>query len=221
MTMTLANELNPSSKFWDKISRKYAASPIKDQAAYEKTLERTLEHLGPQDKVLELGCGTGSTAFLLADKVGSYLATDFSPGMIEIAEEKLEEAAATGNAPTGLRFAAADTCSEKVEPQGEAYDAVLSYNFLHLVENPEDTLARLRDLIKPGGLYISKTVCLADKAWLFLPLIKGMQLIGKAPYVRLLSHGSLERMIAGAGFEIVETGNYPTPRSRFLVARKV
>ncbi|MES0879775.1 class I SAM-dependent methyltransferase [Roseibium sp. SCP14] len=223
MATTWTDDLTPSQSFWDRAARKYAASPIKNQAAYEKTLARTTEHLCPQDAVLELGCGTGSTALLLAGNVASYLATDFSSGMIEIANEKLATEMADGAGPAGLRFAVADGFSDKVQPSGSmaGYDAVLAYNFLHLVENPEDLLERVRGLLKPGGLYISKTVCLKDKAWIFGPMIKIMQLFGKAPFVSMLSFQSLEDMISKAGFEIIETGTYPEPRSRFVVARKI
>ena len=214
--MTLTHEGGFSTRFWDKAARKYAASPIKNQEAYEKTLARTIEHLGPTDTVLELGCGTGSTALLLAGNVKAYLATDFAKGMIDIADEKL----AAGEAPQGLRFAVADGFSDQVElPGGEKYDAILAFNFLHLVETPEDLLTRVRGLLKPGGLYISKTVCLRRKAWLFGPMIKVMQLFGKAPYVRMFSFDGLERMTEEAGFEIIETGTYPEPYSRFVVAR--
>lgn len=222
MTTTYAQDVTLRPGFWDRIARKYAKDPVRNQAAYEKTLDRTTEHLGPEDRVLELGCGTGSTALLLAGNVSSYLATDFAGGMIEIAEEKLSVGKADGTAPEGLSFAVADGFSEKVEPMnGGHYDAVLGFNFLHLVENPEDLLARVHHLLKPGGLFISKTVCLRRRAWLFLPLIKALQLVGKAPYVRMFSFDVLERTIAEAGFEIIETGTYPAPYSRFVVARKV
>ncbi len=220
MTMTMTQNENLNTVFWDRLARKYSAQPIKNQAAYEKTLERTLEHLGPNDNVLELGCGTGSTALLLAGDVGSYLGTDFAPGMIGIADEKLQAAREKGEAPAGLSFAVADAFGEEVDKNG-GYDAILGYNYLHLVEDPESVLARVNSLLKPGGLFISKTVCLKSKAWLFLPLIKLMQLFGKAPYVRIHSFESVELMIGRAGFDIIETGTYPEPHSRFVVARKV
>lgn len=221
MATTWTNEMPSSAGFWSKAARKYAASPIRNQEAYEKTLERTTEHLGPQDSVLELGCGTGSTALLLVGNVRSYLATDFASGMIEIAQAKLKGGPDTEDHPQGLRFAVADVFSDKVEPGETGYDAILAYNFLHLVENAEDTLSRIHHLLKPGGLYISKTVCLKRRAWLFAPLVKVMQLVGKAPFVRFFSFDTLEDGIRSAGFEIIETGTYPAPYSRFVVARKL
>jgi ubiquinone/menaquinone biosynthesis C-methylase UbiE len=73
--------------FWDRTSRKYAKSKIADRAGYERTLERTRALLGPNVRVLELGCGTGTTALRLARDAQSYLATDISAEMIAIAEE--------------------------------------------------------------------------------------------------------------------------------------
>lgn len=221
MTTAWTNDLSSSARFWNKASRKYAASPIRDQASYEKTLARAVEHLGHEDAVLELGCGTGTTALLLAPNVGSYLATDFADGMIAIAGQKLADEMSRGSAPEGLSFAVADVFSTELVPAGEAYDAVLAFNFLHLVEDQEKTLDRIAQLLKPGGLYISKTVCLKKRAWLFGPLIWILQRLGKAPHVRMLSFETLETMIRDSGFEIVETGTYPAPFSRFVVARKV
>ena len=51
---------NPE-KFWDKVAKKYAKSPIKNLQAYNETMERTKTHLSVGDSVLEVGCGTGST----------------------------------------------------------------------------------------------------------------------------------------------------------------
>ena len=48
-----------------------------------------------------------------------------------------------------------------------------------------------------------------------------MQVFGKAPYVNFLTIDRLERAIESAGFEILETGDYPAkPPSRLVVARK-
>ena len=84
--------MNTSPKFWDKIANRYAKSPIKDEAAYQRKLEVTREYFTPDAVVFEFGCGTGSTALAHAPFVKQILATDISPRMIEIAKQKANAA---------------------------------------------------------------------------------------------------------------------------------
>ena len=203
--------------FWDRIAVKYRASPISDIEAYEATLERVTSHLGRDDRVLELGCGTGGTALRLAAHAGEIVATDFSPGMIAQAEAR--------EGAEKVRFLAADAFDPRLEPGG--FDAVMAFNLFHLVRDLPALIGRAGQLLAPGGLLISKTPCLTDPSArlhhrLMVLAIPLMQAIGKAPYVRFHTMAELERMIEAAGFRIVETGCYPvSPPSRFIVARKV
>ena len=57
------------AKFWDRIAEKYSKQPIAQQKAYEIKLDLTREYFTPDSKVLEFGCGTGSTAILHAPYV--------------------------------------------------------------------------------------------------------------------------------------------------------
>ncbi|ANK83627.1 MAG: hypothetical protein TEF_20145 [Rhizobiales bacterium NRL2] len=205
--------MTDTAAFWDRSARKYAARPVKDMGAYEKTLDRVRAHLSVGDEVLETGCGTGTTALKLADAAGRITATDISAGMIAIGREK---AAAQDVANIEFRQATL----EQDMPAGP-FDAVLAFNLLHLLTDPADAIDRVRNLVRPGGLFISKTVCLGRRAWHFRALIGGLQLIGKAPHVSFLDVAELEAMVTGAGFEIIETGDYPAkPPSHFIVARR-
>ncbi len=199
------------SQFWDKIARKYAARPIGDIPAYEQSMARVRSHLGSEDRVLELGCGTGSTALLLAPDVGRITGSDISSEMIAIAREK--------PAPENIDFEVADADHAG---QGAPYDAVLAFNLLHLVPDLPETLAHARACLRDGGLFISKTPCLGGKAWLYGPLIAIMRLFGKAPPVSLFGVDALETQVRVAGFEIIETGDFPKkPPCRLIVARKI
>ncbi|MDZ4173268.1 MAG: class I SAM-dependent methyltransferase, partial [Hydrogenophaga sp.] len=75
--------------FWDRIADKYAADPIEDIAGYEATLKRVQDFLSDDQDVLEIGCGTGTTALRLAPLTHRWLATDLSTNMISIARQKL------------------------------------------------------------------------------------------------------------------------------------
>jgi ubiquinone/menaquinone biosynthesis C-methylase UbiE len=213
LTMTTASD----ARFWDRISRKYARDAIADPGGYERTLDRTLALLAPQDRVLELGCGTGSTALRLAGGVQSYLATDLSAGMIEIAREKL----AASTVPN-LAFKIAT--AEAAMLEAGRYNAVLGFNYLHMVRDVPATLRRIHDLLAPDGLFIGKTPCLGDmNPLLSLVLLPAMRAIGKAPYVSVFREAELVRLVAAAGFDILAVENHASKGNdhrAWIVARK-
>ena len=203
-----------SEKFWNKAAEKYAKSPIKDMNAYNKTLELTKNHLSQDDNVLEFGCGTGSTALLLADSVNHIIASDISGNMIEIAKAKAQDQQIEN--VSFVKGTLSDNSLRK-----NSFDAIMAFNILHLIEDLPQTIARIDELLKPQGLFISKTVCMAEKSRLWAILLPIMRAIGLAPYVRLMKIRELENFITSKGFEIIETGNYPaSPPSRFIIARK-
>jgi len=209
--------ITSDARFWDRSSRKYAKSAIADPNGYERTLERARAHLRLGDSVLELGCGTGTTALRLADGVRSYLATDISGGMIAIADEKL----AVESIPA-LSFRTA-TAEELVHEESR-FDAVLGFNYLHLVRNVPGTLRSIHALLKPGGLFISKTPCLGDMNPLIrLLLLPAMRAIGKAPHVSSLGASALEQLIIGAGFDVLVRESHASKgkdQRPYIVARK-
>ncbi len=200
-----------TAAFWDRIAPRYATRPVPDADAYAATLERTRSYLSPTDDLLEVGCGTGTTALLLAPAVRHITATDYAGGMIGIAEGKRAE---QGVQNATFRQAGLS------EPGDKSYDAVLAFNLLHLVEDVPAAIATLSARLKPGGHFISKTVCIGDGAWPVRLLIHAMRAIGKAPYVAFLGRTELNAMVEAAGLQIVETGGYPAARNHFIVARK-
>lgn len=206
------------ARFWDRASEKYARSRIKDKAGYERTLERTREILPAEVNVVELGCGTGTTALRLADSVRSYLATDISPGMIAIAQQKRE---ANPLPSLALRVATAETLAS----EAERFDAVLGFNYLHLVRDLPATLRAIHGLLEPGGLFISKTACLGDmNALIRLVLLPVMRAVGLAPTVIVFDADELERLIREAGFELLAREGHATigrDSRPFIVARKI
>ena len=217
--LALATPLAAASKawFWDRIAAKYAADPIADMAGYETTLQRVQDLLHKDHDALEIGCGTGSTALRLAPHVHSLLATDVSPAMIAIAQQRL------ASQPTPqLAFAVAD--AEATAFGHHTYDAVLAFNVLHLTCDLEDALARAVQALRPGGLFISKTPCLAEMnpliPYLAVPL---MRAIGKAPPVLSFTEQRLQAAMVAQGLQIVGTQRHGTRGKdfrAFIVARK-
>ncbi|MEQ9240383.1 class I SAM-dependent methyltransferase [Roseovarius indicus] len=210
-----------SKLFWDKQAARYARSPIADEGAYAETLGRVRSYLHPSDRVLELGCGTGTTALKLADAVAHVTASDISGEMVRIGQEK-----AARQGVTNVDFLAAEP-GDAALAKGGPHDVVMAFNLLHLIEDMPKALREMAKLVRPGGLFISKTFCRPGPGEanfeyrmtrLALPL---MQLVGKAPHVAFMPIQTLESEIEAAGLKIIETGNYPArPPRRFVVASK-
>jgi predicted TPR repeat methyltransferase len=182
--------------FWDKAAEKYAKDAISDMSAYEATRDRIGEILEPHHRVLELGCGTGSTALELADMVASYVGTDVSAKMVAIAQSKQ-----SSETPAQLSFEVHDAAELPSGP----HDVILTLNLLHLVPNLEDVLAQIYEALPSGGLLIAKTGLLQDGAWYLRWMIPVMRAIGKAPYVRSLGEVELLGLLNKTGFSTNET----------------
>lgn len=210
----------PASKdarFWDRMARKYAASPISDAAGYERTIERTKYYLKPDFKVFEFGCGTGTTALNLAPSVAKLVATDISSEMIDIAREK---AAAQGQ--TNIEFAVG--APDSVSYPSASFDVAMAFNVLHLVKARDAAYRGVHRLLKQGGLFITKTPCLKEMNPLIRPLVPLMQMFGQAPYVAFFTAAELEREIETAGFEIIERARHASSGKDarpFVAARKL
>ncbi len=197
-------------KFWDRMAKRYAGAAVGDEATYQEKLRRTRAVLGPDFRVLEFGCGTGSTAIALAPAVADYLATDISGEMLKIARGK---AAGIEN----LRFEQGRL--EDVTPPEGGFDAILAHSILHLLPEKEAAIARAFAALKPGGVFISSTTCMA-KGGLLKPLLWAGNKLNLLPMVKFFSVEALVEAVQAAGFEIEERWQ-PRPKAAvFLVARK-
>jgi len=206
--------MTTAENFWNKIAHSYAKSPVRDMASYDQTMERTRAYLNTDDQTLELGGGTGTTALRLADAVGHITSTDISTEMIAIARGKADS---EGVDNVTFRRAAINDAADAHGP----YDAVLAFNLLHLIEDLPGALTDIHAMVKPGGLFISKSGCLAEKGWYLRVMVRAMRMIGKAPYVGFLTIRDLDDQVEQTGFKIIETRTFPgMAPTRFIVARR-
>lgn len=206
------------ARFWDRVARKYATDPIADVPGYERSLARTMDHLEPSSHVLEVGCGTGTTALRLAPCCERYVATDVSSEMIAIANEKL----ALAPSPS-LRFALADADAVLDAVEGP-FDRVLGFNVLHLVENLDVALSACAAALVPHGLLITKTPCLREMNW-FVPnlVVPIARAFGKAPPVLNLSEADLVGAMRRHGLTVLAVERHASKgrdMRPWIVARK-
>lgn len=124
-------------------------------AAYERSMARWSRRLAPLfldfagdardgESVLDLGCGTGSLTFALADR---------SPGAAvtgcDIAEPLLAHARAVNPDPARIRFEQGDACALPYPDGG--FDRVLSSLVLMLIPGGQRAVDEMARVARPGG----------------------------------------------------------------------
>jgi len=201
-----------SKKFWDRIAKRYAKKPVGNEAAYQRKLSTTREYFRPDMEVLEIGCGTGSTAIAHAPYVRHIRATDISDRMIDIAKDKARSA--------GVDNVTFEVCGiEDLDVPSESVDAVLALSLLHLLEDRDAAIARIHGMLKAGGIFVSNTVCLGDNMRWFRFVGPIGQWLGVFPLVRVFGRHELEESLTSAGFAI-EHAWQPDKAVVFIIARR-
>lgn len=205
--------MNASAKFWNGIAARYAKKPIADEDAYQKKLQITREYFQPDMSLLELGCGTGGTALLHAPYVKQIRAVDISAEMLAIAKAKSAEQGVTN---ISFELAAIDEFDTQ-----QRFDMVLTLSVLHLLEDKEATLEKINQVLNPGGIFVSSTVCLGFS-------MRWLQLIGPIfrlfgffpPTLKFFTAPALVASIRRAGFSIEHQWQPKGGKTVFIVARK-
>ncbi|MCD7059591.1 class I SAM-dependent methyltransferase [Pelagibacterium xiamenense] len=203
------------SRFWDNIADKYASQPVADEDAYQTKLKVTRTYFTPESEVLEFGCGTGSTAIAHAPFVKHIQAIDFSARMLEIARERARAANVEN-----VTFARDDIGTLDASPA--SFDAVLGLSVLHLLKNRDAVIAKVYQLLKPGGVFVTSTACLGDT--LMMRLIGVIGPLGRAagllPELNVMTHAQLLKAYTDAGFEIVHNWRPGKGKAVFVIGRK-
>lgn len=206
-----------AAKFWNRIAERYSKSPVADEASYQEKLAKTREYFRPDMKVLEIGCGTGSTAIAHAPYVGHIRATDISSKMIGIARAKAQAATVSN-----VDFEVSSIADLHV-PDG-TQDAVLALSVLHLLEDEKAVIAMVHRMLKPGGVFITSTPCLRD-AWKYVAVMALIGPLGKRlglmpAVVRVFTLDALVAAMTDAGFEIAYKWRPAVDKAAFIVAKK-
>ncbi|MGB3637175.1 MAG: class I SAM-dependent methyltransferase [Rivularia sp. (in: cyanobacteria)] len=205
--------MNHPAKFWDKIAEKYSKQPIADEAAYQKKLQVTQQYLKPNMEVLEFGCGTGTTAIIHAPYVQHIRAIDISKKMIEIAQDKAD-------AQNVKNVTFEQLTIDELNVSDSTFDVVLALSILHLLKNKEEVITKVHKMLKPGGIFVTSTVCLGDNMKWFKLIAPIGKFLGFFPLVKVFTVKQLARSLTDAGFSIDYQWQPSKGKAVFIVAKK-
>jgi ubiquinone/menaquinone biosynthesis C-methylase UbiE len=201
-------------KFWNLIAQKYAASPIADVAAYKKKIEKLKTCLSSQDYVLDIGCGTGTQCNDIANNVKHVTGIDISSKLLAIAD--------TRKARLGIdnvEFLQTTVFDERFE--SDSFHVVMAFYVLHFYEDIDQVVKRIYDILKPGGLFILETACLAEKNKITGNLIRLAGKLGVLPLINPLTTHQIELALEQSGFIVDEKTRFSESNDEYtLIAKK-
>jgi len=154
----------------------------------EEMRERALDllNLGPDDRVLDVGCGTGFATEGLIERTEHVYGLDQSP-------HQLDRAFAKFGRRGPVQFCLGD--AERLPFADDAFDVVWSSGSIEYWPNPVDALEECRRVTRPGGQVL-----------VVGPNYPGSTLFQKLADAIMLFYDAEEadRMFQAAGFESIE-----------------
>ncbi|TCL73606.1 class I SAM-dependent methyltransferase [Rhizobium sp. BK251] len=145
---------------------------VNEAAGYEQIMGRWSKRLAPPfidfagladgERILEVGCGTGSLTFALADSadLAEIVATDYSPIFVEETTRR--------NANPRIKVQQADACA--LPFNDNSFDRALALLVLHFVPEAEKAISEMRRVVRPGGV-------VAAAVWDHLGGMSGMRML--------------------------------------------
>ncbi len=134
------------SAWWTKDSAYYDNYPEHGLTAREEGLwkEFLSREIGPEQKtILDVGCGTGSIALLLADLGHSVTGIDLSEGMLAVCQRKA--------AKRGLDLQVQTGDAEALPFPDQRFDLVTSRWVLWTLLHPDTAIREWTRVLRPGG----------------------------------------------------------------------
>ena len=136
--------MNPNQALWEKGDFTRLADNMR--ASGEAFVERL--GVGPETKVLDLGCGDGTTALPAAQRGAHVLGVDIARNLVE-AGNRRARAAGLGN----LRFQEGDACD--LQPlEDDSFDLVVSVFGAMFAPKPFEVAKEMVRVTRPGGCIV-------------------------------------------------------------------
>ncbi len=118
---------------------------------------------GPEDRVLDVACGTGLVSAALVERWGCrVVGLDQSTAMLARARAR-----AAGNSRLSERVSFVEGEAETLPFGDREFDHLTFAYLLRYVESPGATLRELARVVRPGGRVSSLEFCVPSGAWLW------------------------------------------------------
>ena len=181
------------------------------------------EFIAEDDKVLEIGCGTGSLAIRCTAKGAEVTGIDLSSKMLAIAHRKLKKAGLTEKIKL-LRMSAMDMDTTFDDNSFDAITSTLVFSEMSS-EEIRYVLNQCHRLLKANG-----SLLIADEIMPQSPFGKFLLFLFRLPFTIIAyiftqtttrAVASLDEDLRRAGFNIIKTKSYLLGTMRLFQARKV
>jgi 2-polyprenyl-6-hydroxyphenyl methylase/3-demethylubiquinone-9 3-methyltransferase len=195
---------------------RYAPGTGWDPGALGRLIERLVSERSP-GRVFELGCGNGSLAARLIAPGREIVAVDASES--GIAQARL--------ACPSVRFEVASAYDELASRFGR-FDLVLSVEVIEHLYSPKTCVARIRDLLVPGGTLILTTPYHGYLKNLAIAALgkfdSHVDPLWEGGHIKFFSLETLTRLVEGGGLTVESVHRVgripPLAKSMVVVARK-
>jgi ubiquinone/menaquinone biosynthesis C-methylase UbiE len=209
---TRGRHLNHVASLYDPLVEKMSFG--RERRFREKTL--AIMDINPHDKVLDIGCGTGSLTILIDKHLsgeGQVIGIDAAPKMIKIAQKKAARDGSNATFAVGI--------AEKLNLEDSSFDIVVNSMFTHHIDNELKRLAfaEMFRILKPGGRLCTADI---DKPSTFLAALLGWtsRYLLFQPELEDNLNGKLPELIQEANFKDVNKREHLYGMVSFYIARK-
>lgn len=167
---------------------RFATLQAQRAAQLEATLERILPLRG-DERVLDVGTGTGALAHAVAARAGSVVALDADATLVERASHR---------APANVEHVVGD--GERLPFEGESFDVSATLRTLHHTSHPDRLVAELARVTRPGGTVLVADQVAPDGAIRAAELNR-FERARDGSTTRVLTASELRRLLAACGLD--------------------
>jgi SAM-dependent methyltransferase len=167
---------------------------------------RQIRRSAPPGRMLDIGCGTGRLDAMALKRGYDPLGIEISPAMAARAVQRL--------GPERVRMG---RLRELDLPVG-SFDLAVGISYMEHEPDPLPVLRHLRELLKPGGVFLVKTP--NYDCW--LRTLRGPRWSGYRwpEHVQYFTPATLSRLAHAAGFSVVRVEPHPLNDNFWLVMRR-